>query len=79
MALRHTSVKKNKTDHVESTPTIRLHDIVAFMAVVIDPEIMKPFLATKGHSEQDAEKMLRSVGQIVVVANRALDGALHES
>src|SRR5947209_7329984 len=34
MALRHTSLKKNVTDQVESVPTIQLRHILAFGAVV---------------------------------------------
>lgn len=57
IALRHTSVKKNKTDNVQSVPTIHLRDIVAFTAVINDPDIIKPFLAAKGHSSADVDKM----------------------
>ena len=60
IALRHTSLKKNKTDSVQSAPTIHLRYIIAFAAVVTDPEILKPFLAKKGHSTADVEKMLRA-------------------
>ncbi len=57
MALRHTSLKKNKTDNVESAPTIHLRDIVAFTAVMNDPNILKPFLSAKGDGATDVEKM----------------------
>lgn len=57
MALRHTSLKKNKTDNVESAPTIHLRDIIAFTAVVNDPNIFKPFLAGKGADAADVERM----------------------
>jgi len=57
IALRHTSVKKNKTDKVQSVPTIHLRDIVAFTAVITDPDIIKPFLAAKGHSPSDVDRM----------------------
>jgi hypothetical protein len=57
MALRHTSLKKNKTDHVESATTIHLRDVVAFTAVINDPNILKPFLAGKGDSAADVDKM----------------------
>jgi hypothetical protein len=60
IALRHTSVKKNKTDGVESAPSIGLRDIIAFTAVIVDPEIMKPFLSAKGHRADDVDKMLRA-------------------
>ena len=57
MALRHTSVKKNKTDNVRSAPTIHLRHVIAFNAVLGDPNIIKPFLAKNGHSATDIEKM----------------------
>ena len=57
MALRHTSLKKNKTDHVDSAPTIHLRHIIAFNAVMGDPKILKPFLAAKGHGADEVEKM----------------------
>jgi len=55
IALRHTSLKKNKTDGVQSTPYIPLRDIIAFTAVI--NETIKPFLAAKGHTSEDVEKM----------------------
>jgi hypothetical protein len=48
MALRHTSLKKNKTDNVQSVPTIHLRHEIAFTAVLNDPTIIKSFLAAKG-------------------------------
>jgi len=60
IALRHTSVKKNKTDKVESAPTIPLRHIIAFTAVITDPEIMKPFLAAKDHPAAEVDKMHRA-------------------
>ena len=60
IALRHSSVKKNKTDHADAPPTIPLRHIIAFTAVIIDPEIMKPLLSAKGHSVEDVEKMHRA-------------------
>lgn len=57
MALRHTSLKKNKTDHVQSAPTIHLRHIVAFCAVLTDPTILKPFLLAKGNDALDVDKM----------------------
>ena len=55
IALRHTAVKKNQTDGVQSTPYVPLRDILAFIAVM--NETIKPFLAAKGHSVEDVEKM----------------------
>ena len=57
IALRHTSLKKNKTDQVQSAPTIHLRHIIAFTAVLNDPNILKPFLAAKGHGSDDVERM----------------------
>lgn len=58
IALRHTSLKKNKTDGVESTPYVPLRDIIAFIAVM--NETIKPYLAAKGHAPDDVEKMHRT-------------------
>jgi hypothetical protein len=55
IALRHTSIKKNVTDDVMSTPFIPFRDIVTFTAVM--NETIKPFLASKGHSHEEVEKM----------------------
>jgi hypothetical protein len=55
IALRHTSVKKNQTDQVASTPYIPLRDIIAFIMVMNDT--IKPHLAAKGHTVEDVEKM----------------------
>jgi hypothetical protein len=55
IALRHTSLRKNQTDRVESTPFVPLHDAVAFVAVM--NKTIKPWLAGHGHSEADIEAM----------------------
>jgi hypothetical protein len=55
IAVRHTSLKKNKVDAVRSTPYVPLRDIVAFIAVM--NETIKPYLAKKGHSVEDVGKM----------------------
>jgi hypothetical protein len=55
IALRHTSVKKNRTDDVQSTPYIPLRDILAFIAVM--NETIKPFLAAKRDSAETVSKM----------------------
>ena len=60
IALRHTSLKKNKTDRVESAPTIRLRDVVAFTAVINDPSILKPFLSGSGDDAAAVDKMHQS-------------------
>ena len=55
IALRHTSVKKNQVDGVRSTPYVPLRDVIAFTAVM--NETIKPYLAAKGHSDEDVDKM----------------------
>src|SRR5271156_1232471 len=55
IALRHTSLKKNKVDGVRSTAYVPLRDIIAFIAVM--NETIKPYLAAKGHSGEDVGKM----------------------
>jgi ketosteroid isomerase-like protein len=55
IALRHTSLKKNKADGVESTAYVPLRDIVAFTAVINDT--VKPFLEGNGRSPEDVERM----------------------
>lgn len=58
IALRHTSVKKNQTDHVESSAYIPLRYVIAFTAVINDA--VKPFLGAKGHSPEEVERMHRA-------------------
>ena len=55
IALRHTSVKKNKVDGVVSTRYVPLRDIIAFVAVM--NETIKPYLAAKGNSDEEVERM----------------------
>jgi Protoglobin len=55
IALRHTSVKKNKVDSVDSTPYVPLRDIVAFVAVM--NETIRPYLASKRNSVEEVDKM----------------------
>jgi hypothetical protein len=55
IALRHTALKKNKTDGVCSTPYVPLENVIAFVAVM--NETIKPYLAAKGNSAEEVEKM----------------------
>lgn len=55
IALRHNRAKKNRTDGVSSVPQIHYRYIPA-LAVPITTTL-KPFLAKKGHSPEDVEKM----------------------
>ncbi|HLJ33492.1 MAG TPA: protoglobin domain-containing protein, partial [Ktedonobacteraceae bacterium] len=58
IALRHTRLKKNTTDRVESAPFIPLRYILAFAAVI--NETTKPYLAAHGHEALEVEKMHRA-------------------
>jgi Protoglobin len=58
IALRHTSSKKNKVDGVQSTSYVPLRDIMAFTAVM--NETIKPYLAAKGNSAEEVDKMHRA-------------------
>ena len=55
IALRHTSSKKNQVDGVRSTPYVPLRDVIAFTAVM--NQTIKPYLAAKGNSAEEVEKM----------------------
>jgi hypothetical protein len=55
IALRHTSERKNTTDGVDSTAYVPLRDIIAF--VVVMNKTIKPYLAGKGHTAEEVEKM----------------------
>ncbi len=58
IALRHMAPKKNRTDGVQSTPYVPFRDIIAFIGVM--NETIKPYLAAKGHAEDDIERMHRA-------------------
>ncbi len=58
IARRHTSVKKNQVDDVRSTPYVPLRDVIAFLPIM--NETIKPYLAAKGHSTEEVEKMHRA-------------------
>jgi hypothetical protein len=55
IALRHTTLKKNQTDGVHSTPYVPLPDIIAFVPVM--NETIKPYLAAHGHSAEVVDRM----------------------
>jgi hypothetical protein len=55
IALRHTSLKKNQVDGVRSTPYVPLRDVIAFVPVM--NETIKPYLAAKGNSAEEVDKM----------------------
>ena len=56
IGLRHTRLKKNRTDGIASSAdVIHLRYLIAFIVPLT--ATMKPFLAKKGHSAQDVEAM----------------------
>lgn len=55
IAKRHMEPGKNKTDGVQSTAFVPFRDIVAFVPVM--NETIKPYLAAKGHTAAEVERM----------------------
>ncbi|HXF62507.1 MAG TPA: protoglobin domain-containing protein [Caldilineaceae bacterium] len=55
IALRHHRTKKNVTDGVQSTPIIPLRYLIAFIVPI--SATIKEFLAKKGHSAEEVERM----------------------
>jgi len=65
IGLRHHRTKKNQTDKVQSVPNIPLRYIIAFIYPIT--ATIKPFLAKKGHSAQEVEKMYQAWTKAVVL------------
>jgi hypothetical protein len=55
IGLRHHRSKKNRTDGVNSVPHIPLRYLIAFIYPIT--ATIRPFLAKKGHSPEDVDKM----------------------
>ncbi len=55
IGLRHHRTKKNQTDRVQSVPIVPLRYLIAFIYPIT--ATIKPFLAKKGHSPEDVDKM----------------------
>jgi len=55
IGLRHTAPKKNRTDHADSLPSVNFRYLSALTIPVTTT--LKPFLAKKGASSADVEKM----------------------
>ncbi|MGD1075961.1 MAG: hypothetical protein ABR903_07790 [Thermodesulfovibrionales bacterium] len=72
IALRHTSLKKNKVDGIRSTPYVPLRDVIAFIAVM--NQTIKPYLAAKGNSE--LRRISRQDASGMVQVNSATAGTL---
>ena len=65
IGLRHHRTKKNKTDGVNSVPVVSYRYMVAFIYPIT--ATIKPFLAKKGHSAEEVEKMHQSWFKSVVL------------
>jgi hypothetical protein len=55
IGLRHNEAKKNQTDGVDSVPNIPLRYVIAFIYPIT--ATIKPFLAKRGHSPEDVDRM----------------------
>lgn len=65
IALRHYSTKKNETDNVRSVPIINLRYVTAFIYPIT--ATIKPFLAKKGNSPEEVDKMHQAWFKSVVL------------
>ena len=66
IALRHHKQKKNKTDNVNSVDHIPLRYLIAFIFPITFT--IKGFLAKKGHSPEEVEKMYNAWFKAVVLS-----------
>ena len=65
IGLRHHRSKKNQTDGVSSVPHVNFRYMVAFIYPI--SATIKPFLAKKGHSPEEVEKMHQAWTKSVVL------------
>ncbi|WP_299029671.1 protoglobin domain-containing protein [uncultured Thermanaerothrix sp.] len=65
IGLRHHHSKKNRTDGVTSVPLVHHRYLVAFIYPIT--ATIKPFLARKGHSPEEVEKMHQAWFKAVVL------------
>ncbi|MBI2485781.1 MAG: protogloblin ApPgb [Deltaproteobacteria bacterium] len=65
IGLRHHRTKKNQTEKVQSVPNISFRYLVAFIYPIT--ATIKPFLAKKGHSADEVEKMHQAWFKSVVL------------
>jgi len=66
IALRHHTAGKNKTDGVDSVPVIHARYLIAFIYPIT--ATIRQFLAAKGHSAEDIEKMHQAWFKAVVLS-----------
>jgi hypothetical protein len=65
IGLRHHRTKKNRTDGVQSVPEVPMRYLVAFIYPIT--ATIKAFLAKKGHSAEDVDKMHQAWFKSVVL------------
>lgn len=65
IGLRHTHIKKNKTDGATTPPHIPLRYLIAFTAVVNNT--IKPFLSKRGDSVEKVEAMHQAWCKVVML------------
>lgn len=65
IGLRHHTTKKNRTDEVNAVPIIPMRYLIAFIYPIT--ATIKDFLAKKGHSADDVEKMHQAWFKSVVL------------
>jgi hypothetical protein len=65
IGLRHHRTKKNQTDNVTSVPIVHHRYMVAFIYPIT--ATIKPFLAKKGHSAEEVDKMYQAWFKSVVL------------
>ena len=66
IALRHHQSRKNQTDNAASVPIIHLRYLVAFIYPIT--ATVRQFLAAKGHSAEDVDKMHQAWFKAVVLS-----------
>lgn len=65
IGLRHHHTKKNQTDGVQSVPLVHFRYMVAFIYPIT--ATIRPFLAKKGHSSEEVDKMHQAWFKSVVL------------
>ena len=65
IGLRHHATKKNLTDGIQSVPLVHYRYIVAFIYPIT--ATIRPFLAKKGHSPEEVDKMHQAWFKSVVL------------
>ncbi len=65
IGLRHTPVKKNRTDHAQAPPLVPLRYLIGFTSVVVTSA--KEFLGKRGHSPEQVERMFAAWTKAIIL------------